>query len=245
MTSIKGAGFFDNEENFNLYRNRRHDPHSPNETLEKPVILELIGTVDGLSVLDLGCGDAAFGEALLEAGCQYYLGVESSANMARLGAANLDGLNGEVINETIEGWAYPSGAFDLAVSRLALHYVEDFGRICRLVFRTLRPGGRFVFSCVHPVITSSDDSGGGRRKAWTVDRYFETGPRSVQFMGGRVEQFHRTVEDFFSALQRAGFTVDQLRESHPRREHFEDEQLYRRRMRIPLFIFFAARKAQA
>ncbi len=245
MTTIKGAGFFDHPEHFNIYRKGRHDPKSPNITLEQPVILELIGDVTGLSVLDLGCGDAVFGVQLLEAGCRRYLGLESSANMAQLGATNLHGLAGEVIHETIEAWAYPSGAFDLAVSRLALHYVEDFGRICRLVFRTLRPGGRFVFSCVHPVITSSDDSGGGRRKAWTVDRYFETGPRSVQFMGGRVEQFHRTVEDFFSALQRAGFTVDQLRESHPRREHFEDEQLYRRRMRIPLFIFFAARKAQA
>ena len=244
MKTIKGAGFFDNDERFQRYRQGRHNPYSPNVTLEEPVILELIGDVRGLSILDLGCGDASFGVRLLEAGCQHYLGLESSANMAQLGAEKLRGLAGQVVNQAIEAWDYHPGKFDLVVSRLALHYIRDFGWTCQLVFRSLRPGGRFVFSSVHPVITSSDRSGGGKRQEWIVDGYFDTGARSVQFMGSRVEQFHRTIEDYFSALRQAGFTVEQLREARPRREHFVDDELYLRRMRIPLFIFFSARKAQ-
>jgi hypothetical protein len=61
-------------------------------------------------------------------------------------------------------------------------------------------------------------------------------------MGGRVEKYHRTVEDYFHALQHAGFVVEQLRESSPQRQHFRDEQTYLRRRRIPLFLFLAGRK---
>ncbi|WP_334073772.1 hypothetical protein [Paenibacillus sp. A14] len=36
-----------------------------NDTLEKPVIWELLGDVSGKKVLDSGCGDARFGVELL------------------------------------------------------------------------------------------------------------------------------------------------------------------------------------
>ena len=55
-------------------------------------------------------------------------------------------------------------------------------------------------------------------------------------------KYHRTVEDYFRALQEAGFVVEQLRESRPQREQFADEQTYERRRRIPLFLFLAGRK---
>jgi SAM-dependent methyltransferase len=39
----------------------------------------------------------------------------------------------------------PTGAFDLAYSALALHYIVDLDRFARVVHDALRPGGRFVF----------------------------------------------------------------------------------------------------
>ncbi len=57
-----------------------------------------------------------------------------------------------------------------------------------------------------------------------------------------VEKYHRTVEDYFTGLQRAGFLVEQLRELSPQRQYFPDEQTYWRRKRIPLFLFMAERK---
>jgi hypothetical protein len=58
-----------------------------------------------------------------------------------------------------------------------------------------------------------------------------------------VRKYHRTVEDYFRALQEAGFVVEQLRESRPQREQFAEEQTYERRRRIPLFLFLAGRRA--
>jgi hypothetical protein len=103
-------------------------------------------------------------------------------------------------------------------------------------------GGRFVFSLEHPVITSCDRAWqtAGVRQDWIVDDYFESGPRSTDWMGGRVIKYHRTVEDYFIALRQAGFSVDELEECRPKRAHFADEATYERRKRIPLFLLFSA-----
>jgi uracil phosphoribosyltransferase len=45
------------------------------------------------------------------------------------------------------------------------------------------------------------------------------------------------------ALQDAGFVVEELRESRPQARHFHDPVFFERRLRYPLFLFLAARKA--
>lgn len=144
----------------------------------------------------------------------------------------------------IESWEFPKKQFDLVVSRLALHYVSDINDIFRKVHITLKENGRFVFSIVHPVITSSDKSRhpGSLRQDWIVDDYFSPGSREVVLRDEYVTQYHRTIEDLYGGLQRSGFRVEHLRESKPRQENFEDEELFQRRKRIPLFLFFSSIK---
>jgi SAM-dependent methyltransferase len=153
-------------------------------------------------------------------------------------------LNGEIVHTKIENWGFRAESFDLVISRLALHYVANLAGTFHHVNKTLKKDGRFVFSIVHPVITSSDKSRekSGVRYDWIVDDYFISGSRRVRFMGEFVEQYHRTIEELFCSLQNAGFIIEQLRESRPRPEIFEDENLYTRRMRIPLFLFFSSLK---
>jgi hypothetical protein len=61
-------------------------------------------------------------------------------------------------------------------------------------------------------------------------------------MGGEVIKYHRTIEDYFTALRAAGFAVDAVRESRPQRARFQDEVTYERRKRIPLMLFFSAHR---
>ena len=62
-------------------------------------------------------------------------------------------------------------------------------------------------------------------------------------MGGQVIKYHRTVENYFVSLQRAGFFVENLREAAPQRDQFGDgEATYQRRKRIPLFLIMAGQK---
>lgn len=242
--SLKGPSFYDDPAIFQNYMKRRERADTPNDTLELPVVAELLGSVVGQDVLDLGCGDGRFGLSLLESGASSYLGIDGSENMVRTAQANLAGTAGEVRKSTLEEVCLPPEAFSRVCSRLVLHYLQDLTHTFRAVSESLRGNGLFVFSVEHPVITSSDLSAreSGLRQNWTVDDYFSTGPRVTNWMGGKVVKHHRTVEDYFVAVQAAGLVVEALREARPRREHFTDEELYNRRKRIPIFLILAARK---
>jgi hypothetical protein len=137
----------------------------------------------------------------------------------------------------------PEDGFDLAISLWRCITWVISARSSR-VFRALGSGGRFIFSVEHPVITSCDRAwqAGGARQDWIVDNYFDTGPRTTNWMGGELLKYHHTVEDFTLGLQEAGFVVERLRESRPVRERFTEPETYARRMRIPLFLFLAVRK---
>jgi SAM-dependent methyltransferase len=241
----EGPAFYDDDAIFKTYMARRQRANNPNDTLEKPISLELAGELTNQRILDLGCGDATFGREALNRGCQSYLGIEGSSNMVNAAQQVLDGTNGKVVQATVENWDYPAQAFDLVISRLVLHYIKDVDSVFRQVYRTLTKNGRFVFSIEHPVITSCERGwqGNGPRQDWLVDNYFDTGERITSWMGGQVIKYHRTVENYFAGLQRAGFVVESLREAEPQRERFDqDADTYERRKRIPLFLIMAGQK---
>jgi SAM-dependent methyltransferase len=238
-----GPEFYDDETVFATYMTGRETRiDSPNDTLEKPVFDELVGNVANLRILDLGCGNAAFGLEALQQGCQSYLGIDGSHKMAEAAKKKLAGTPGRVVCESMETWDHPSHLFDLVTSRLALHYIQEIEPIFAKVYQALSEGGRFIFSIEHPVITSCDRAWqtSGPRQDWIVDNYFDTGPRSTNWMGGEVIKYHRTIEDYFAALRTTGFVIDALRESRPQRAQFRDEATYERRKRIPLMLFFSA-----
>ncbi len=243
---MDGASFYDDNDVFNTYMQRRQHAESPNDTIEKPIVMELIGAVRDKRILDLGCGDAAFGREALTNGCASYLGIEGSKNMVDVANKTLSGTKGEVVQSTLEAWDYPSGAFDLVVSRLVLHYIDNLDALFANIHSALVDKGQFMFSAEHPLITSTDKGWqGGPRQDWVVDNYFDTGERITNWMGGNVRKYHRTVEDYFVSAQQAGFTIEHLREGHPQREYFVTDETFQRRKRIPLFLMMSLRKNDA
>ncbi|MCF7757779.1 class I SAM-dependent methyltransferase [Paenibacillus xylanexedens] len=239
----RGSDFYDNEANFEKYMERRKWQENANDTLEKPVMLELIGDVAGKNILDLGCGDARFAAELLsmESEGTTYTGIEGSVNMIQAANESVKGLNARIEQAFMEDWTYPDGVYDLVISRLAVHYIEDVESLFHNIYNTLKENGTFVFSVEHPVITSTLQPS-GTRTDWVVDQYFVEGYREQQWLGGSVKKMHRSIESYFMALQRAGFHVEHLRESAPQRAYFVNEETYLRRQRIPLFLFLGARK---
>ncbi|MEF3351786.1 class I SAM-dependent methyltransferase [Paenibacillus sp. GYB006] len=253
----RGSQFYDRKEQFANYTARRGMPENANDTLEEPIIWEMTGEVKGFSVLDIGCGDAQFGRKLLDAGAGKYTGMEGSQNMYGLAVQSLEEVadRGNAIFTTIEDWVAAenraeadaaiaekdAGSYDLVISRLVLHYLEDLAPLFTKLYEILKPGGRFIFSIEHPVITSTLEPSGIRTN-WVVDQYFVPGYRTQEWMGGPVMKYHRTVEDYFQTACRAGFKVSNLRESKPVRERFIHEETYERRLRIPLFLFMELTK---
>lgn len=244
FVEYKGASAYNDEQFFENYLSRRNRIESPNNIIEKPVLWELIGDVNGMRVLDLGCGDAQFGVELLQNGCFSYDGVEGSENMAKEATKYLYGTKGNVHLSSMEAWNFQVNHFDLVVSRLALHYVEDLKGVFEGIYQSLSKDGRFIFSVQHPVLTSSMKSAelSNSRTDWIVDDYFQCGERVEPWIDKNVVKYHRTTEEYFQLLRQVGFRIDDIREGTPRVEHFKNESEYKRRLRIPLFLMFSCVK---
>lgn len=242
----RGGAFYDDPELFERYQQHRARSLSPNAVMEGPAVFEELGPVDGLRVLDLGCGDAETGRELLNRGATLYRGIDGSARMIEAARHTLKGTAGEAVLCDIEDLAEPDESFDLVLSRMALHYLADVRQVLRRCWACLVPGGHVVFTVVHPVISSHDARTRSTepRQDWIVDDYFLTGPRDQQWLGTSTVWRHRTVEDYVSALLGAGFTLTSLRECAPRRERFKDDDgEFERRRRIPLVLLLAGARA--
>jgi SAM-dependent methyltransferase len=172
-----GGSFYDDPEVFERYRLHREWSLNPNTTMEEPALLEELGSVDGALVLDLGCGNASIGRTLLDAGAASYFGIDGSERMIQSTKAALNGTTAHVERSDIEGFQAAPESFDLVLSRLALHYIEDIRQVLTNCHRWLSPGGRIVFTVVHPVITSHDARATTNepRQDWVVDDYFVSG----------------------------------------------------------------------
>lgn len=239
----KGAAVYDNDEFLDNYLTRRHRAESPNNIIEKPVLMELIGDVSGKKVLDLGCGDAEFGLELMKQGCSFYEGVEGSLNMVGKAVSILDRTTSKIHHSSMEAWDFPDEEYDLVVSRLALHYIENVEPVFKRVYSSLKIDGQFIFSVQHPILTSSVQSATkSARTDWKVDDYFHAGKRVEPWIEKEVVKYHRTIEEYFNELKRAGFKIEEISECSPRLENFKSEEEYKRRMRIPLFLVFACSK---
>ncbi len=241
----KGSSVYDNEAFLKNYLSRRNRAESPNNTIELPVLLDMIGEVNDQKVLDLGCGDGAFGKELFERGAAFYEGVEGSVRMAALAEEQLAGKNSRISRSSLETWPFPERKYDLAVSRLVLHYIENLEEALAGISNSLKDAGRLVFSVQHPVLTASMKSAEqeGKRTDWIVDDYFKTGRRSEPWIGERVVKYHRTMEEYVQLLRGAGFVIKDIREGTPREEQFRSVEEFERRLRIPLFLMFSCTKA--
>ncbi|GAB1857650.1 class I SAM-dependent methyltransferase [Flavobacteriaceae bacterium MHTCC 0001] len=234
---------YDDDDFFEKYHQRRRKDDAPNELIEKPIIDELLGDVSGKNILDLGCGDGKYGIELLKRSAKYYQGIDGSQNMVSLAKKNLENYNVEIEKADIEQIEI-QGEFDIVISRLVLHYIEDLDSLFEKIRATLKDNGVFIFSIEHPVITSNYESyhNNAKRGNWIVDNYFDSGERINNWLGKKVVKHHKTLEAYWKIIREANFQVLELRESKPNKLNFESEEEYLRRKRIPLFLIFKLRK---
>ncbi|MFD1735383.1 class I SAM-dependent methyltransferase [Bacillus salitolerans] len=212
--------------------------------MEGPIIYELIGDYQDKIILDLGCEDASFGKELLDQGVGSYTGIEGSKQMADSANRNIIGENGRIQHGTMESYSYPNNEFDIVTSRFAFHYVSNINELFDNVYKTLKHKGKFIFSVQHPLTTSSfiSKDTGDKRGNWIVDDYFIEGERREPWIEQTVVKYHRSIEQYFKSLTLSGFTIVDLREGAPKREHFSSQEEFERRQRIPVVLIFSCIK---
>lgn len=239
---MRGSRFYDDESVRERYlAHRRGGARSPNVVMEEPAFLAATGPLAGQDVVDLGCGDGAAAPLVMGLGAATYLGVDGSAGMIAA-ASERDAMPGVTfLREDIEDVRLEEDAFDLVMSRMALHYIASLGPVLVRIRSALRPGGRLIFTVSHPVITSHDASSPGPRTNWVVDDYFVRGPRPRPWFSSTVTWHHRTIADYVSSVIDHGFRIDAVDECEPDATLLDgDADELQRRRRVPLILLVAA-----
>ena len=180
----------------------------------------LLPGFSGKRVLDLGCGFGWHCRYASDHGAAAVIGVDLSEKMLEKAKADTHDESIHYVRAAMEDVDFPPASFEVVLSSLALHYVEDLDQVCRMVYRLLTPGGAFVLSCEHPVFTARGDQewyrdGDGNILHWPVDRYFDEGARTAHFLGCDVTKYHRTLTSDVGALLKAGFVLTDLVEPRP------------------------------
>lgn len=208
---------------------------------------KLLPDFQGKRVLDLGCGFGWHCRYAAEGGAGQVVGIDLSRRMLQQAKERNHAPNITYRRMSIEEYEYPAGEFDVVISSLAFHYVEDFASLSRKVAQCLKEEGDFVFSVEHPVFTAHGTQewycdGEGVPLHWPVDRYFEEGKRTACFLGERVVKYHRTLTTYLGCLLQAGFSITAVVEPMPAPEMLAAIPQMKEELRRPMMLLVAAKK---
>jgi SAM-dependent methyltransferase len=174
---------------------------------------KLLGDVAGRRVLEVGCGAGQCSRWLAARGAQP-VGIDLSfrqlQHSRRIDAETSLGV--PVVCATATALPLPDESFDIACSAFgALPFLLDIDVALAEVRRVLRPGGRFIFSVVHPVrrMLPDDPSEAGLT---VVRSYFDRTPY-VELAENDEPSYvepHHTLGDWVGAVVGSGLTVEDL-----------------------------------
>lgn len=167
----------------------------------------------GRRILEIGCGSAPCARWLAARRARV-VGVDVSMAMLRRGAQAItrDECSVPLVQAGAERLPFQDGAFDHACSAFgAVPFVADSALLMREAARTLRPGGRWVFSVNHPMRWVFPDDPGPAGLTAEI-RYFDRTPYVETDGSGRpiYAEHHRTVGDRVREIVAAGLVLDDI-----------------------------------
>lgn len=217
-----------------------------NGLLDYP-ILEACGSVEGLQVLDCGCGEGRFCRIMVERGASYVLGLDLCEPMIEA-ARSWQSSRDEYRLADVQKLAFIADkSFDLVISYLNQCDLRDFEANNREVFRVLKNGGRFVVANLHPMRSAVGHwqrKPDGTKDHVVLDNYLAEGERHWNMMGVDFTNFHRTLATYLRSFRECGFMLEDLMEPTVTKENLALYPELDDELRVPNFIVYVLRKPE-
>jgi 2-polyprenyl-3-methyl-5-hydroxy-6-metoxy-1,4-benzoquinol methylase len=181
-------------------------------------LLDLLGPVAGLRVLDVTCGHGRISRELARRGAEV-AGIDiSAALISKATEAEQNeplGIRYIHADVTAQG-ALGEGGFDAATCNFGLSDIDHLDAAIAAVSGALRPEGSFVFSILHPCFAG----GKGISGSWpAAGSYYDEGHWTAQdahsTLRRQVGANHRMLSTYLGTLRRHGLWLDQLAEPLP------------------------------
>ncbi len=241
---------YDNEIFFENFKDIRSREINFNDCIETPILLSLIPELHGKSILDIGCGMGQHAKQYSDMGAKSVFGIDISEKMLEYAKEHFSAGNITYRQMAFEDISALDERFDLITSSLAFDYAEDFDKLMRDVYRLLNNNSYFVFSMSHPMATAWDGScdrytrtESGERLYANVPNYMAEGKRSVKWAVDNYELYHRTFASIINAIVKAGFLIEQCKESNVSDEMRKQYPAqFGGTIHRPDFVFFRCKK---
>jgi SAM-dependent methyltransferase len=212
------------------------------ETLIWPVTQRLLELQPGQRVLDAACGNGLYARRIAALGVDV-VAFDFSANLIQLARERLTPHSSLITYHVLDATDEPAllalgeGTFDAAMCNMALFDIADVGPLLRALSRLLRPGGRFVFSIMHPCFNNAytthvaemEDRDGETVYTYSIKipRYMTPGTAygaAIRDQPKPQLYFHRPLQTMLGAVFESGFVIDALEErafppDHPPGSH--------------------------
>ncbi|PYZ97499.1 SAM-dependent methyltransferase [Alteribacter lacisalsi] len=172
--------------------------------------LGLLGEIEGKKVLDLGCGSGHSLKYLEEQGAAELWGIDLSTAQIRAAQQVLSESQVPVrLFESAmeEDPGLPESYFDMIYSIYALGWTTDLDQTIAHAYRTLKPGGTFVFSWEHPMYSRMLKEEGLLK---LVKSYHEEGAYEHKSWHEPAVMYQRKISTYINALGGAGFRIERM-----------------------------------
>lgn len=186
---------------------------------EWPTLRSLMPDLRGKDVVDLGCGFGWHSRWAADQHAASVVGVDISTKMLERARAETASPRVGYVCADLDSLQLEPDSVDVVISSLALHYVQDLGRLLSTVATAMRRGGSMVFSVEHPISSAAttkefETSERGDR-IWPLDNYLVEGQRVTNWFVDGVVKEHRTVATYVNTIVSAGFAIDRMVEWGP------------------------------
>ncbi|MEK4946490.1 MAG: class I SAM-dependent methyltransferase [Carnobacterium inhibens] len=218
------------------------------EIFLNPTLFSLMGTVKNKKILDAGCGEGYLSRLLAKSDANV-TAVDYSPKMIEIARERTPNeLSIHYIKGNCEDLhSLEDASFDLIVSNMVIHDLENYKKTFKEMFRLLVDGGTFVFSILHPCFVTPgsgwEKTENGEKLHWNVDNYFYEGAYEQKL--GNTEKmvyFHRTLTTYINTLIQTGFTLECMVEPVPSKEMLEKYPSFEEDFRCADFMVFKLKK---
>ena len=141
--------------------------------------------------------------------------------------------------------------FDIIISSLAFHYVEDYDKLLKDIYRLLNNGGQLIFSQEHPLSTGTILTEAtnfkskiklGDKEYKIVSDYNRNGPRVVNWLDGTYTKYHRNMSTLINGLINNKYKILKIVEPVATDENVKKNPKYLNQLNMPYFIIIIAEK---